>query len=56
MPLIHQFYMHELDLTGINRGNVVMIPKKDAPLTCGDYRPLSIINLWPKLISKNPCK
>lgn len=52
MLLMHQFYTHELDLSGINISNVVMIPKNDAPTTCADYRPIRIINLLPKLISK----
>lgn len=52
MALVHEFYNHRLDLNGINRANMVLIPKREMPSETKDYRPISIINLLPKLISK----
>lgn len=48
----HQFYSGNLDLVEINKANIIMIPKKDSPSVSSDFRPISIINLIPKLISK----
>ena len=50
--MFDQFYKGELDLKPINESNIIFIPKTDTPLTTADYRPISVINLIPKLISK----
>ncbi|XP_078149515.1 uncharacterized protein LOC144544851 [Carex rostrata] len=50
--MINQFYNHELDLTSINRANIIFIPKKECPKSTMDYRPISVINLFPKILSK----
>lgn len=52
MDLIIAFYNHVLDLKPINRGNVIMIPKKEGANSVHDFRPISVINLVPKIISK----
>lgn len=52
IEMITDFYNHRLDLTKFNRADVIMIPKCETPSTVGDYRPISVINLVPKLISK----
>lgn len=50
--MITGFHDHHLDLTQVNQAGVIMIPKIDAPKTVTDYRPISIINVIPKFISK----
>jgi hypothetical protein len=50
--IIYSFYDHSLDLSRINRANNIMIPKKDNSIQVGDYRPISVMNAIPKLISK----
>ena len=50
--MIQQFYAHNLDLSGINQANIIMIAKKDNATQIGDYRPISVMNAIPKLISK----
>lgn len=50
--MIQGFYEHSLDLACINQANIVMIPKKENPARVSDYRPISIMNVIPKLISK----
>lgn len=52
MEVMNKFYENNLDLHEVNKANVVMIQKKDNPASVHDYRPISIINLIPKLISK----
>lgn len=46
------FFHNRLDLSCINKANMVFVPKKEKPEDVGDFRPISIINLVPKLISK----
>lgn len=50
--MIHSFYAHELDLSSINKANIIMMAKKDNATQVGDYRPISVMNVVPKLISK----
>jgi Reverse transcriptase (RNA-dependent DNA polymerase) len=50
--LFQAFYHNNIDLAPINKANIVMIPKKEGPQRIGDYRPISVINLFPKLLSK----
>lgn len=52
MEIMKSFYDNSLDLSQVNKANVVMIPKNESPVSVGDYRPISVINLIPKLISK----
>lgn len=50
--MVQNFYDHTLDLEPINRANIILIAKKENPLTVADYRPISVMNVIPKLISK----
>lgn len=52
IQMFNSFYSGQLDLKEINCANVIMIPKKDMATTVGDYRPISVINLISKVISK----
>lgn len=52
LKLLHSFYEHSLDLSEMNRGNMVMIPKKKDANVLRDFRPISVINALPKLIAK----
>lgn len=52
MAVVKGFFDRQLDMTEINLANIVMIPKTTNPTTVGEFRPISIINLIPKLISK----
>lgn len=52
IQIIMGFGNNTVDLTDINRANVVMIPKIDSPREVGDFRPISVINVIPKLIYK----
>lgn len=52
LAMFNKFYTHELDLLPYNEAKIVMIPKTDSPRTTSDFRPISVINLIPKLISK----
>lgn len=50
--IFDDFWICNLDLSETNKANIVMIPKKPNSATVGDFRPISIINLIPKLITK----
>lgn len=50
--IVQGFYDHSIDLAPINQANIIMIPKKEIPEKVGDYRPISVMNVVPKLISK----
>lgn len=52
VQLIQGFFDHSLDLSSINHANITMIPKKEEPKLLGDFRPISVMNAVPKLISK----
>jgi hypothetical protein len=46
------FHDSVVNLKLINKANIVLVPKTHNPSCARDYRPISIINLIPKLISK----
>lgn len=50
--IMQGFYDHSIDLTAINQANITMIPKKEEPKHVSDFRPISVMNAVPKLISK----
>ncbi|XP_078152344.1 uncharacterized protein LOC144547541 [Carex rostrata] len=52
MAIVEGFYNNQVQLEEINKANVVMIPKKDSPDSVTDFRPISVINVIPKLLSK----
>jgi hypothetical protein len=50
---VHFFYiMNQQDLHYLNQAYVVLIPKKPFPETIIDYRPISLIHIFTKIISK----
>jgi hypothetical protein len=50
--LCHDFYHHQADLKSINHSYVTLVPKKDKPKRVHDFRPISLLNSSPKLVSK----
>lgn len=50
--ILLDFYAHRLDLKRYNEARIVMVPKIDSPTAISDYRPISVLNLVPKLIAK----
>lgn len=50
--IIHAFYDHSLNLAEVNQANIIMIPKKEISENVGGYRPISVMNVVPKLIPK----
>lgn len=52
MAIVQGFHNNTIRLAEVNKANVVMVPKKDSPETVNDYRPISVINIIPKLLSK----
>lgn len=55
VDIIHMFERLQegnLDLKEVNCANVIMLRKSEMSFTVNDYRPISIINLIPKVLSK----
>lgn len=52
LQIFEGFYHNRVGLEDINKANIVFIPKRDKPEGVGEFRPISIINIVPKLISK----
>lgn len=50
--LLDEFYENRLKLEEFNEANIIMIPKVDQPANTSDFRPISVLDLIPKLISK----
>ena len=50
--ILLQFYEGRLDLGSFNQANIILIPKIEVPITTSDFRPISVLSLIPKLISK----
>ena len=50
--ILRDFYDGKADLLPYNEANLVMIPKTDAPMDTSQFRPISVLNLLPKLIAK----
>jgi hypothetical protein len=46
------FYENNICLQSINGSYIVLIPKKDDPMTINDYRPISLLNSSIKLLTK----
>lgn len=51
LAISHNFYNNNLDLLPFNEAKIVMVPKCDSPLSTSDYRPISVLNLIPKLVA-----
>lgn len=50
--IMQKFFSHQLDLRPYNEATIVMVPKTEIPVSTSDFRPISVLNLIPKLISK----
>jgi hypothetical protein len=50
--LCTRFYENNICLQSINGSYIVLIPKKDNPMTINDYRPISLLNSSIKLLTK----
>lgn len=50
--LLNDFYYENMDLGPLNTDNIVMIPKISEPIELKDFRPINIISLILKIISK----
>jgi len=50
--LYDDFFEGIVDISGINRSYITLLPKIRNPETVHDYRPISLMNISPKLISK----
>lgn len=52
MSLINGFYDRSINIEALNTANIVMIPKREGVVQLKEFRPISIISLVPKIISK----
>lgn len=52
LKLCNDFYNHFTNLEKINWANIILISKADAPVAVFDFRPISLINVALKIISK----
>lgn len=50
--ILDDFYENRLDLNLFNEAKIVLIPKIESPKNTSDFKPISVLNLIPKLISK----
>jgi mannosylglycoprotein endo-beta-mannosidase len=50
--LISAFYEGDVCLRSINSSYITLIPKKDCPISIGDFRTISLLNSSIKLITK----
>lgn len=50
--LIHEFHGGNINLESINSSFITLIPKTDTPLNPNDYRPISLLNSYLKIITK----
>jgi hypothetical protein len=50
--LCDEFYSSCANLEGLNTSYITLIPKTNSPETVSDYRPISLMNISPKIFSK----
>lgn len=50
--LVWSFFRGDLDFSQLNKADILMIPKREGAEEVKDFRPISIISLIPKIISK----
>jgi hypothetical protein len=50
--MIRAFYEGNINLESINSSYITLIPKIDTPLLPGDFRPISLLNIVLKIITK----
>jgi len=49
---VNAFYYNRLDLWHINQAHITFIPKKSETKTISDFRPISVLSVLPKIITK----
>ncbi|KAJ4758597.1 RNA-directed DNA polymerase (reverse transcriptase)-related family protein [Rhynchospora pubera] len=52
MVSLDAFQQGKLNLRSLNKATITLVPKKALPLLPNDFRPISVINTLPKLITK----
>jgi hypothetical protein len=52
LALCEEFYSGSANLEGLNTSYITLIPKTNSPETVSDYRPISLMNISPKIFSK----
>jgi hypothetical protein len=52
LALCDEFYSGSVNLEGLNTSYITLIPKTNSPETVSDYRPMSLMNINPKIFSK----
>lgn len=52
IKLCNDFYLYSSNLERINWANIVLIPKSQHPAAISNFRPISLINSFLKIISK----
>jgi hypothetical protein len=52
IKLVNDFYEENIMLESINTAHITLIPKKSNPLDMNDYRPISLVSLPLKFITK----
>jgi hypothetical protein len=50
--LCFEFFHHQADLKSINHSYITLVPKKDNLEKVNDFKPISLMNCSPKLVSK----
>jgi Reverse transcriptase (RNA-dependent DNA polymerase) len=50
--MVMVFYHNRLDLWRINQAYITLIPKSTTPETLSDYRPISVLSVVPKILTK----
>ena len=50
--LCEEFHSGKLNLESLNYGFITLIPKKNAPETVNDYRPITLLNCCLKMVTK----
>jgi len=50
--LCQDFYLGKLNLESINTSYIILIPKTSSPESVDDYRPISLMNISLKLLTK----
>jgi hypothetical protein len=52
LALCEEFYSGSANLEGLNTSYITLIPKTNSPETVTDYRPISLMNISPKIFRK----
>jgi hypothetical protein len=49
--VFNEFFEGRSSIKPVNRAFITLIPKKASPEFVNDYRPISLVNISPKLVS-----